>query len=199
MSTLVLLRHGQSTFNRENRFTGWVDVPLTDQGRREAEAAAGALGGVPIDTAFCSRLSRTEETVAIVLRRLGLAVPVVKDSALNERIYGDLQGLNKDDIAARYGVERVRRWRRDYFTRPPNGESLEDCERRALPFFLRYVLPDVRGGKNVLVVAHGNSIRPIRRYLERLDPREIGAQEIAFCRPYTYVVDDESIRPITIP
>jgi len=154
MPTLVLVRHGQSLWNLENRFTGWVDVPLTDTGRAEARRAGELLKGFRFQVAYTSVLSRAEETLSIVLDTMGVRLPIIRDQALNERHYGDLQGLNKEDTAKRYGADQVKLWRRSYDVPPPNGESLELTAKRTLPFFDRCIAGDLRQGKNVLVVAN---------------------------------------------
>lgn len=193
MSTLILIRHGQSQWNLENRFTGWTDVPLTDQGRSDAKKAGEALRDFHFDCAWTSRLVRAEETLTILFQAFGKPVPFERDSALNERHYGDLQGLNKAETAEKYGQEQVKLWRRSYGTRPPNGESMEDCERRTTPFFRQYILPQVAAGKNVLVAAHGNSMRPIIKYLEKLDPEIAASMEIGLCTPYVYSFEGEKL------
>jgi 2,3-bisphosphoglycerate-dependent phosphoglycerate mutase len=160
--TLAIVRHGQSLWNLENRFTGWVDVPLTEKGRQEARRAGERLRGVHFDVAYTSRLSRAEHTLELIVETAGLEdLPVIRDEALNERHYGDLQGLNKADTAEKYGDEQVRIWRRSFATPPPNGEALKDTAARTLPFFDRAIMGDIRQGKDVLVVAHGNSNRSI--------------------------------------
>ncbi len=194
MSTLVLLRHGQSQWNLENRFTGWSDLPLTAQGEKDAATASGALKEFSFDAAFTSRLQRADKTLRIVLQTLGqTAIPVTEDSALNERHYGDLQGLNKAETAAKYGQDQVKLWRRSFHTRPPNGESMEDCERRTLPFYLQYILPHLKDGKNILVVAHGNSLRPIIKYLDGLEPEAAASLEIGLCTPYIYTFSGDKM------
>src|SRR5258708_5332734 len=135
MATLVLIRHGQSLWNLENRFTGWVDVPLTDTGREEARRAAAVIRDLRFTVAYTSALSRAQETLAIILDVLGQKPPVIRDQALNERHYGELQGLNKAETARRYGDEQVKIWRRSYDVPPPNGESLEMTAKRTLPFY----------------------------------------------------------------
>ncbi len=189
MGTLVLVRHGQSIWNMENRFTGWVDVPLSEKGREEAKLAATHLRGFKFDIAYTSMLSRAQETLAIILRELGLNLPVIRDQALNERHYGDLQGLNKADTARRYGDEQVKIWRRSYDVPPPNGESLELTAKRTLPFFDRAIGGDLRQGKNVLVVAHGNSNRSIVMELDKLTGEQVVGVELATGVPLIYEID----------
>lgn len=194
MGMLVLIRHGQSQWNLENRFTGWSDVPLTERGRADAAVAAKILASYHFNRAFTSRLQRSTETLQIVLKTLGQAkIPVLEDSALNERHYGDLQGLNKTETAKKYGEEKVQQWRRSYTTRPPNGESIEDCGKRVLPFFREYVLPCVKRGETVLVVASGNSMRPILKELDYLDSDATATMEIGLCTPYIYTFDGDKM------
>lgn len=193
MPRLVLVRHGQSLWNRENRFTGWVDVPLTDRGRDEARRAGRALRelGASFDVAYTSRLQRARLTLELVLEELGApAVPVIEDRALNERHYGDLQGLDKAATAERYGAEQVHVWRRSYATPPPNGESLADTAARTLPFFERAILGDLQRRKDVLVVAHGNSNRAIVMSLDGLSEDEVVSLELATGVPLVYELDD---------
>lgn len=194
MSTLILVRHGQSQWNLENRFTGWTDVPLTPQGLADGTKAAGVIRDIekPIH-AFASRLQRSQQTLACILAETGWqGIPTDYDSALNERHYGDLQGLNKAETADKYGQEQVKLWRRSYDTRPPNGESMADCERRTTPFFLQYVLPLLEQG-NVIVAAHGNSLRPIMKYLENLDTEAAATREIGLVTPYIYEIKDGKV------
>lgn len=186
MPKLILVRHGQSLWNLENRFTGWVDVPLTAQGEAEARRAGELLKGHSIDVAYTSGLRRAQETLRHIMEAGEINVPVIRDSALNERDYGDLAGLNKDDMRAKYGEEQVHIWRRSYDVAPPNGESLKDTRERTLPFFERAVLGDIKQGKDVLVVAHGNSNRSIVMALENLTPDEILAKELATGVPLVY-------------
>ncbi len=193
MGTLVIIRHGQSQWNLENRFTGWTDVPLTERGKEDAAKCGAVLTEFSFDTAFTSRLIRAQDTLDVILKTLKQKPPVEKDSALNERHYGDLQGLNKAETAAKHGEEKVQLWRRSYSTRPPNGESIEDCERRTWPFFNQYVLPLLKEGKTVLIVAHGNSIRPIVKNLEGIDPDTTATLEIGLCTPYIYTFDGEKM------
>jgi 2,3-bisphosphoglycerate-dependent phosphoglycerate mutase len=173
MPQLVLVRHGQSIWNLENRFTGWVDVPLTDAGREEARRAGVKLGRMKLDVAYTSGLKRAQQTLTIILDASGLDMPVIGDPALNERHYGDLQGLNKAETAKQFGDEQVKIWRRSYDIKPPNGESLADTAARTLPFFDRCIMGDIRQGRNVLVVAHGNSNRSIVMKLDNLTREEV--------------------------
>jgi 2,3-bisphosphoglycerate-dependent phosphoglycerate mutase len=173
MSKLVLVRHGQSLWNLENRFTGWVDVPLTEQGRNEAQRCGELLAGHTFDVAYTSALTRAQTTLALILETMGTKVPVIRDQALNERHYGDLQGMNKDDLRREFGEEQVKIWRRSYDVPPPAGESLKDTAARTLPFFERCIMGDIRQGKNVIVVAHGNSNRSIVMKLDNLTKEEV--------------------------
>ncbi|HZI09623.1 MAG TPA: 2,3-diphosphoglycerate-dependent phosphoglycerate mutase [Myxococcus sp.] len=191
MPILALVRHGQSLWNHENRFTGFVDVPLTEQGRNEARLAAGALQGMKFDVAYTSALTRAQETLAIILETLGQRVPVIRDAALNERHYGDLQGLNKADAAKRFGDEQVKLWRRSYDVPPPNGESLELTAKRVLPFYDRAIAGDLRQGKNVLVVAHGNSNRSLVMKLDKLTGEQVVGLELATGVPLVYEMSPE--------
>ena len=194
MGILVLVRHGQSQWNLENRFTGWTDVPLTAQGEKDAETAAAHLKNIHFDLAFTSRLQRASKTLDIFLRVLGQkTIPVTTDSALNERHYGDLQGLNKAETATKYGQEKVLLWRRSYRTRPPNGESVEDVGYRVLPFLRWTILPLVHAGKNVLVTASGNSMRPIIKFFDSLDDEKAATMEIGLCTPYIYTFEGEKL------
>ncbi|MEX0869493.1 MAG: 2,3-diphosphoglycerate-dependent phosphoglycerate mutase [Nitriliruptoraceae bacterium] len=189
MPTLTLVRHGQSLWNLENRFTGWVDVPLTSAGVDEARRAGERLTGMTFDVAYTSALRRAQDTLAIMLETLGADVPIIRDQALNERHYGDLQGLNKAETAAKYGDDQVRIWRRSFATPPPNGESLKDTAARTLPFFERAVLGDIAQGKDVLVVAHGNSNRAIVMQLDGLTEGEVLALELGTGVPLVYELD----------
>ena len=190
MPTLALVRHGQSLWNLQNRFTGWVDVPLTERGRDEARAAGDALRGIGFDVAYTSALRRAQDTLSIVLEAAGLDVPVIRDAALNERDYGDLAGLDKAETAERYGAEQVHVWRRSFDVAPPGGESLQDTAARTLPFFERAILGDLRHGRDVLVVAHGNSNRSIVMRLDDLGPDEVVALELATGVPLVYELDE---------
>jgi 2,3-bisphosphoglycerate-dependent phosphoglycerate mutase len=189
MPTLALVRHGQSLWNLENRFTGWVDVPLTELGETEARRGGERLRDLSFDVAYTSALVRAQETLRIIQETAGFTLPVIRDQALNERHYGDLQGLNKADTAARYGDEQVHIWRRSFATPPPNGEALKDTAARTLPFFERAIMGDIRQGKNVLVVAHGNSNRAIVMQLDQLAEEEVPGLELATGVPLVYELD----------
>jgi len=191
MPILALVRHGQSLWNQENRFTGFVDVPLTELGREEARKAAKSLQGMKFDVAYTSALTRAQETLAIILKELGSSIPVIRDAALNERHYGDLQGLNKADAAKRFGEEQVKLWRRSYNVPPPNGESLELTAKRVLPFYDRAIAGDLRQGKNVLVVAHGNSNRSLVMKLDKLTGEQVVGLELATGVPLVYEMSSE--------
>jgi 2,3-bisphosphoglycerate-dependent phosphoglycerate mutase len=186
MPKLILVRHGQSLWNLEDRFTGWVDVPLTAKGRDEARFAARKLAATQIDVAYTSSLTRAQKTLEVMLDTLGLYVPIIRDQALNERHYGDLQGLNKAQTAEKFGKEQVHIWRRSYDVPPPNGESLEMTAARTLPFFERCILGDIAQGKNVLVVAHGNSNRSIVMKLDNLSREEVLELNLGTAVPLVY-------------
>jgi 2,3-bisphosphoglycerate-dependent phosphoglycerate mutase len=195
MPTLVLVRHGQSLWNLENRFTGWVDVPLTELGEQEARRAGERLRGQRFDVAYTSTLIRAQETLRLMFEAAGIDVPVIRDQALNERHYGDLQGLNKAETAERYGDEQVHIWRRSFATPPPNGEALKQTSERTLPFFDRAILGDIKQGKDVLVVAHGNSNRSIVMQLDQLGEDEVMKVELATGIPLVYDLEtDGSVR-----
>lgn len=198
MATLVLIRHGQSLWNLENRFTGWVDVPLTEVGRQEARAAARKINGIPFDVAYTSALSRAQETLREIMATLSLDIPVIRDQALNERHYGDLQGLNKEQTALKFGAEQVKLWRRSFDVPPPGGEALKNTAERTLPFFDRCVMGDIRQGKNVLVVAHGNSNRAIVMQLESMTPDEILSLELGTGVPRVYEFDDSGLSTVRV-
>ena len=183
---LILVRHGQSLWNKENRFTGWVDVPLTEQGIQEARLAATQIKDIHIDVAYTSGLRRVADTLETMLKISGTNVPVIADPALNERAYGDLQGLNKDEARKEFGDEQVLIWRRSYDIHPPNGESLKDTAERTLPFFERCIMGDIKQGKNVLVVAHGNSNRSIVMKLDKLDKDQVIKLELETGVPVVY-------------
>ncbi len=190
MPKLVLVRHGQSVWNLQNRFTGWIDVPLTEKGKEEAYKAGELLKDIRFDVAYTSMLTRAQETLRIILETIGLLIPVIKDQALNERHYGALQGLNKDRAREKWGKEIVHLWRRSYDIPPPEGESLKDTAERTIPFLERAIMGDIKDGRDVLVVAHGNSLRSIVMYLEKLGPDEIIKVEIPTGTPIVYELDE---------
>ena len=179
MSILILLRHGQSTWNLENRFTGSEDVDLTSFGIEEARNASIFLKYYTIEFAFTSVLKRAVHTLEIILNKIGLNIPVFKSAALNERDYGDLQGLNKASTIKKYGETKVLDWRRSYQIAPPNGESLKDTYHRVIPYYLAEIEPKLKAGKTILIVAHGNSLRALVMYLEDISEKYIADFEIA--------------------
>jgi len=191
MPKLVLVRHGQSVWNLQNRFTGWVDVPLSEKGKEEAKKAGELLKGIQFAVAYTSALTRAQETLRIILETMGIDIPVIKDQALNERHYGALQGLNKDRAREKWGADIVHLWRRSYDIPPPEGESLKDTANRTIPFLERAIMGDIYDGRDVLVVAHGNSLRSIVMYLENLSPEEIVKVEIPTGTPIIYTLDEE--------
>jgi 2,3-bisphosphoglycerate-dependent phosphoglycerate mutase len=192
---LVLVRHGQSDWNQKNLFTGWRDVDLTDKGVTEAREAGRKLKaqGIAFDIAFTSVLKRATRTLDLMLEEMGQSkIPVIKDQALNERDYGDLSGLNKDDARKKWGEEQVHIWRRSYDVAPPGGESLRDTAARVLPYYIREILPRVLRGEKVLVAAHGNSLRALVMVLEKLDKDSILKREIGTGVPIIYRLDADS-------
>jgi 2,3-bisphosphoglycerate-dependent phosphoglycerate mutase len=187
MADLILLRHGQSQWNLENRFTGWVDVPLSARGEAEARAAGEKLRGRHIDKLYTSGLVRAVDTARLALETAGLgSLPTERNAALNERMYGDLQGLDKAEAAEKFGPDQVHRWRRSYDERPPGGESLADTAARVLPYWEAHLLPDLRAGRNLLVVAHGNSLRALVMHLDGLSREEVLQLEIPTGAPLRY-------------
>ncbi len=192
MPKLVIVRHGQSQWNLENRFTGWIDVDLSPAGVEEAKKAGEKLKGYKFDEAFTSDLIRAQKTLDIILEAIGQTdIPVSRDKALNERMYGDLQGMNKDECREKFGADQVKIWRRSYDIPPPNGESLKDTADRVLPYYHGKIEPDLKAGKNILVSAHGNSLRALIMYLEKLSEDEILQTEIPTGSPKEYILDDE--------
>jgi len=192
---LVLVRHGQSEWNLKNLFTGWRDVDLTAKGIAEAREAGRKLKaqGLRFDVGFTSVLVRAQHSLKLVLEEMGQqSLPVFKDQALNERDYGDLSGLNKDDARAKWGAEQVHIWRRSYDVAPPGGESLRDTAARVLPYYIQDILPRVLRGDNVLVAAHGNSLRALVMVLEHLTPAQIVARELATGVPLIYRLNADS-------
>lgn len=186
---LVLVRHGQSEWNLKNLFTGWRDVDLTEKGVAEAREAGRKLKaqGLTFDVAYTSALKRAQRTLDLMLEEMGqTGLPIVKDLALNERDYGDLAGLNKDDARKKWGEEQVHIWRRSYDIAPPGGESLKDTLARTLPYYVTDILPRVLRGERVLVAAHGNSLRALVMVLEKLSPEQIVQREIGTGVPIIY-------------
>jgi 2,3-bisphosphoglycerate-dependent phosphoglycerate mutase len=186
---LVLLRHGQSEWNLKNLFTGWRDVDLAAKGVDEARAAGRRLKsqGIRFDAGFTSALIRAQRSLSLALEEMAqTGIPVFKNPALNERDYGDLSGLNKDDARKKWGDEQVRIWRRSYDVAPPGGESLKDTDARVLPYYIQEILPRVLRGDNVLVSAHGNSLRALVMVLERLSPDQIVKRELLTGVPLIY-------------
>ena len=186
---LVLARHGQSEWNLKNLFTGWRDPGLTERGVAEAQAAGWALrrAGYGFDVAFTSGLVPAQRTCALMLEAMGVSdIEIVRAQALNERDYGDLAGLNKDDAIAKWGEAQVHLWRRSYDVRPPGGESLKDTAARVLPYYIETILPRVMAGQRVLVAAHGNSLRSLVMVLDHLGPDTIASLEIRTGEPLIY-------------
>jgi len=188
-NVLVLVRHGESEWNRLNMFTGWQDVDLTEEGVAEAHRPRAMLKaeGAHIDVAFTSLLKRAQNTLKIILSELDQnKLPIVFDAALNERHYGDLVGLNKDEARQRWGEEQVHLWQRSYDIAPPGGESLKDTAARVLPFYTKRIVPELQAGKNVLLVAHGNSLRSLVMHLDRLSPEQVKELTISTGMPLIY-------------
>ncbi|WP_421698281.1 2,3-bisphosphoglycerate-dependent phosphoglycerate mutase [Ancylobacter sp.] len=198
---LVLVRHGQSEWNLKNLFTGWRDPDLTALGVEEAKKAGARLKaeGYQFDLAFTSQLSRAQKTLDLALKELGqTGLPITRDLALNERDYGDLSGLNKDDARAKWGEEQVHVWRRSYDVPPPGGESLKDTVARALPYYVTEILPKVMQGNRVLVAAHGNSLRALIMVLEKHSPESIMKRELATGAPVIYRLKaDTTVESVT--
>ncbi len=190
MPQLVLIRHGESQWNLENRFTGWVDVPLTPKGEEEARAAGQKLKTFQFDCAFTSVLMRAQNTLRIVLEEIGqTGIPIKEDKALNERMYGELQGLNKAETAKKFGDEQVKIWRRSFDVPPPGGESLKDTAARVLPYYESQILPELLANKTVLIVAHGNSLRALVMRLEDLSREGVLELNIPTGAPLFYDMD----------
>ena len=188
-NVLVLVRHGQSEWNLKNLFTGWKDPDLTEQGVSEANKAGELIKAenIKFDIAYTSVLSRAQRTLDIILGQLEQdGLETIKDQALNERDYGDLTGLNKDDAREKWGEEQVHIWRRSYDIPPPGGESLKDTAERVLPYFDEQIIPVINSGKNVIIAAHGNSLRSLIMKLENLSPEEILQRELGTGVPIIY-------------
>jgi len=212
MAKLVLIRHGESIWNKENRFTGWMDIPLSEKGKNEAKKAGKALKGCVFDEIFVSHLTRAIDTMHIILQTMDEKrtqtiyhvddpeilkrenssqknyneLRITQSKELAERYYGKLQGLNKDECRKKYGEEQVHIWRRSYDVRPPGGESLKDTLNRALPFYNKKILPNLKKGNTLLIVAHGNSLRAIIKHLEKISDKKIPEYELATGVPIVY-------------
>ena len=190
---LILIRHGQSEWNALNQFTGWKDPDLTAKGIEEAHNAGKIINNLRInfDLVYTSALVRAQNTAKIILKEINQPLSTIKNQALNERNYGDLAGLNKDDARKRWGNEQVHIWRRSYDIPPPGGESLKDTGERVLPFFMKEILPHVCEGKNVLVAAHGNSLRSLIKFLDNISDEDIVKLEIPTGAPIHYVINGD--------
>jgi 2,3-bisphosphoglycerate-dependent phosphoglycerate mutase len=192
MSQLVIFRHGQSEWNLENKFTGWVDVNLSIKGIEEAKAAGQKLRGFKFKEGFTSGLKRAQDTLTLALEECGQSsIPVTKDPALNERMYGDLQGLNKAETAQKFGEEQVKIWRRSYDIAPPNGESLKDTAERVIPYFEKEIAPKLKAGENIVIAAHGNSLRALIMHIEKMTPQQILEFEIGTAQPRVYELNKD--------
>jgi 2,3-bisphosphoglycerate-dependent phosphoglycerate mutase len=195
MPYLILLRHGQSQWNLENKFTGWVDIDLTAKGEIEATHAGEILQKYPIDIVFTSVLMRAIRTAEIALKQAGIeSIPIYRSEKLNERHYGDLQGLNKDDIGKEYGSDQLKVWRRSYDIAPPNGESLKMTQERVLPYFHESIIPELQKGKNVLITAHGNTLRALIAELDKMSKEEILELNIPTATPIVYTLEHETLK-----
>ena len=190
---LILIRHGQSEWNALNQFTGWKDPGLTSKGVEEARNAGKIINNLKInfDLVFTSALLRAQNTAEIILKEINQPLSTIKNQALNERNYGDLAGLNKDDARKKWGDEQVHIWRRSFDIPPPGGESLKDTGERVLPFFMKEILPYVCKGKNVLVAAHGNSLRSLIKFLDNISDEDIVKLEIPTGAPIHYVINED--------
>ena len=190
---LILIRHGQSEWNALNQFTGWKDPDLTAKGIEEAHNAGKIINNLKInfDLVFTSVLIRAQNTAEIILKEINQPLSTIKNQALNERNYGDLAGLNKDDARKRWGDEQVHIWRRSYDIPPPGGESLKDTGERVLPFFMKEILPHVCDGKNILVAAHGNSLRSLIKFLDDISDEDIVKLEIPTGAPIHYLINED--------
>lgn len=192
MAYLVLVRHGESEWNAKSLWTGWTDVGLTERGRMQARTTASLLKDIKFDICFISVLKRAKQTWDEIRNEIDAKdVQTIEDKALNERDYGDLTGKNKWKIKEEYGEEQFKKWRRSWDIRPPNGESLKDVYDRVLPYYRARILPELKAGKNVIVVAHGNSLRALVKYLENIPDNEIAKLEIGLSEAYLYQINKE--------
>ena len=196
---LVLVRHGLSVYNDQNRFTGWKDVDLNQQGRDEAKQAVELLKSYEFDMAFTSNLIRAQETLDIILKGINQRdISITKNLALNERDYGDLIGQNKTEAAEKFGEEQVHVWRRSFDTPPPGGESLKDTANRVIPYLKNEIMPHILEGKTIIVGAHGNSIRAIVMHLQNYDSKQILKTEIGWCEPWVFSFENENVIDLEI-
>jgi 2,3-bisphosphoglycerate-dependent phosphoglycerate mutase len=187
---LVIVRHGQSEWNAQNKFTGWVNVDLAPKGIAEAKEAGEKLKGFKFDKGFTSALLRAQKTLQLALEVSGQSdLEVVENEKLNERMYGDLQGMNKDEAREQFGEEQVHIWRRSFDTPPPGGESLKGTADRVLPYYKEVIEPELKAGKTIIIAAHGNSLRALIMYLEKLSPEEILKTEVPTGKPKLYEFD----------
>ncbi len=227
MSQLILIRHGQSLWNKANLFTGWVNIPLSEQGYEEAQHAGQQLAQEPIDLIYTSTLLRAQQTASLIMQRHhaqriptlisanpegnhshwdqlhskpteALCIPMYTCWQLNERYYGDLQGMNKDEAREKFGADQIHIWRRSFDVPPPNGESLKMTAARTIPFFQQTILPALRDGKNLLISAHGNSLRSIVMELEQLTQEAVLSLEIATGEPIKYQFQDDHFTRVTV-
>ena len=198
MVTLVLIRHGQSIWNAENKFTGWTDIGLSEKGIKEAQDAGKKLEDVEFDVVHTSALIRAQKTAEIIIEnnKKSESIPVYKDKRLNERHYGSLQGLTKKETAEKYGAEQVHIWRRSFDVPPPDGESLKMNAESTIPYVKENVIEDLKNGKNVLVSAHGNSLRSIVMYIENISKEDVVKLEIQTGIPRTYVFENDNFTRI---
>ena len=194
---VVLIRHGQSEWNKQNRFTGWTDVDLSEEGLKEACRAGEQLKqkGIYFDQAFTSDLKRAQKTLTIILEKMNLAsIPVTKTQALKERNYGKLQGQNRQEVIKEYGKDQVQIWRRSFLTSPPQGESLKDTMDRVIPFWEENIFPYIKRGQSVIIAAHGNSLRALIKFLDKIPDKSISELNIPTATPIIYSFDQKTSR-----
>ena len=197
-SKLFLIRHGQSIYNLENRFTGWKDVDLTKNGVDEAKNASKLLNIYTFDYAYTSVLKRAVNTLNIIFKENNTDLNIIRDAALNERDYGDLVGQNKKEASIKFGADMVQQWRRSYNIPPPNGESLEMTYKRTIPFFISQIKPKLVDSNNIIISAHGNSIRSIVMYLFNYSKEEILKTEIGWCEPWIFTFNKNNLIDFTV-
>ena len=192
MAYLVLVRHGESVWNAQSLWTGWSDVDLSEKGREEARKAGGLLKDIHFDLAYTSALKRAQQTleeIKVIIDQTD--IPTTADKALNERDYGDLTGKNKWKIKEEYGEEQFQKWRRGWDTPPPNGESLKDVYNRVVPYYEQHILPQLKESKNIIIAAHGNSLRSLVKYLETIPDDQIAELEMPLGQPYIFQIDEQ--------